>query len=153
METTAGVVVFTQDDLNTAVENARTMAKTVAVNGVLDNVLVTLRSEVTGDSMEREYATDIYNRIAVMSGGSEIETIGGLYTVEVTYDHEVIYTANGVEANDEDDACEKVSEGISVDEVTLNFVISYEGDAEQVEVAYDRAYRIAESLEFNATEE
>lgn len=153
METTAGVVVFTQDDLNSAVENARTSAQSRAVNGVLENVLLTFREEVAGENLERDYATALYNTIAEKSGGSTVESIGGLYTVEVTYDHEVIYTANGVEARDEDDACEQVSENISVDDVTLSFVISYNGDYETVETSYDRAYRIQESLEFNATEE
>ena len=153
METPSGVIVFTQDELNTATEQARTMAKTIATNAVLDNVLTTFRSEVVGDNLERDYATSLYNQIAVKSGGTEIETIGGLYTVEVTYDSDVIYTVNGVEADNEDDACEQVSENISIDDVTLNFVISYDTDAEQVEVMYDRAYRIQESLEFSASEE
>lgn len=153
METTQGVVVFTQDDLNNAVANARTIVKDGTVASVCEDVKVIFRGEVTEGNMERDYATALYNTIAEKVGGSTVNSIGGLYTVEISHDGEIVMTVNDVEADDEDEACETVSEGISVDDVTLSFVISYNGDYETVETSYDRAYRIQENLDLSATEQ
>lgn len=153
METANGVIVFTQDDLNNAVANAKTIVKQGVVDSVCSDVKTTFRDEVREGNMERDYATALYNTIAEKVGGVTVESIGGLYTVEVSYEGDVIMSVEGVEASDEDDATEQVSEGISVDDVTIHFTVSYNGDYETVEASYDRAYRIQDSLDFSATEE
>lgn len=153
METTAGVVVFTQDDLNNAVANAKTMGKQATIDSVCSDIKDIFRSEVVESNMERDYATGLYNTIASKVGGVTINSIGGLYTVEIFYDSNLIMTVEDIEADDEDEACDTVRDGISIDDVTLSFTISHNGDYEQVETSYDRAYRIESELEINATEQ
>jgi len=60
---------------------------------------------------------------------------------------------NDIEASDEDEACDKAKDGISVDDVAISFTLSYEGEYEQVETSYDRAYTIEENLDYSATEQ
>lgn len=153
METAQGVVVYTQDDLNNAVANAKTMGKQATIDSVCSDVKDIFRGEVTQSNMERDYATTLYNTIAEKVGGSTVSSIGGLYTVEITYDSDVIMVVNDIEADDEDEACDTVRDGVSVDDVALSFTISYNGDYEQVETSYDRAYRIETELDFSATEQ
>lgn len=153
METTSGVVVFTQDDLNNAVANAKAIVKDGTVASVCSDVKDIFRSEVTEGNMERDYATTLYNTIAEKVGGSTVTSIGGLYTVEVSYDNDVVMVINDIEADNEDEACDSVREGISVDDVALSFTLSYNGEYEQVETSYDRAWTIESELDLSATEQ
>lgn len=153
METAQGVVVYTQDDLNNAVANAKTMGKQATIDSVCSDIKDIFRSEVVESNMERDYATGLYNTIASKVGGATVSSIGGLYTVEIFYDSNLIMTVEDIEADDEDEACETVRDGISIDDVVLSFTISHNGDYEQVETSYDRAYRIESELEISATEQ
>jgi len=153
METAQGVVVFTQDDLNNAVLNAKTMVKSAVISDVCSDIKDVFRSEVVESNMERDYATGLYNTIAEKIGGNTIASIGGVYSVEVSYDSTVVMVLNNIEADDEDEACDKARDGISVDDVSISFTLSYEGEYEQVETSYDRAYTIEDNLEYSATEE
>lgn len=153
METAQGVVVFTQDDLNNAVLNTKTMVKSAVILDVCSDIKDVFRSEVSESNMERDYATGLYNTIAEKIGGNTIESIGGVYSVEVTYDSTVVMVLNNIEADDEDEACDKARDGIEVDDVSISFTLCYEGEYEQVETSYDRAYTIQDNLEYSATEE
>lgn len=153
METAQGVVVYTQDDLNNAVANAKTMGTQATIDSVCSDIKSIFRSEVVESNMERDYATGLYNTIASKVGGATVNSIGGLYTVEIFYDSNLIMTVEDIEADDEDEACDTVRDGISIDDVVLSFTISHNGDYEQVETSYDRAYRIESELEISATEQ
>lgn len=156
METAQGVVVYTQDDLNNAKTNAELVSESMTITRLSINVKQVFIDEVREGNMERDYATALYNTIAEKVGRPEWETVssvGGIYTVEVTYEGDVIMTVNDIEANDEDEASEQVADSISVDDVMVTFTVSYDGNYETVEAPYDRAYRIQEQLEFNATEQ
>lgn len=153
METAQGVVVFTQDNLDNAVINAKTMAKSAVILDVCSDIKDVFRSEVVESNMERDYATGLYNTIAEKIGGNTISSIGGVYSVEVTYDNSVVMVLNDIEASDEDEACDKARDGISVDDASLSFTLSYESECEQVETSYSHDYTIVDRLEYSATEE
>lgn len=153
METTTGVIVFTQDDLNNAVANARTMVKSSIVDTIGGDIKTIFRGEVREGNMERDYATALYNTIAEKIGAATVTSIGGLYTVEVSYEGDVVMTIEDIEADNEDEATDKVSEDLEVDEVQISFVISHNGDYETVEAPYGSSYRIQEQLELSATEQ
>ena len=152
METASGMTVYTQDDIDNAVANATIRTKESTINSVCNDVKDIFKGEVRESNMERDYATALYNTIAQKVGGTTVTTIGATYTVEIVYEGETVMTLNGVEAEDEDDATEKVSNDISVDDVELRFTISYGSDYETVESPYD-SWDIITALEYNATEE
>jgi PDZ domain-containing secreted protein len=119
----------------------------------MSNTKEIFHAEVREGNMERDYATALYNTIAEKVGTSTVTSIGGLYTVEISYEGDVIMTLNDIEAESEDEACDKVSEDLSVDDVQITFTVSVNGDYETVEAPYDRSYRIQEQLEISATEQ
>lgn len=153
METATGVVVFTQDDLNNAVANARTMVKSAVVDTIGGDIKEIFRGEVREGNMERDYATALYNTIAEQIGATTVTSIGGLYTVEISYEGDVVMTVEDVEADTDDEACDRVSDELSVDEVQITFTVTVGSNYETVEAPYDRSYRIQEQLELSATEQ
>ena len=153
METAQGVIVFTQDDLDNAVANARSLVRNAIVDSFCGDVKEIFRGEVREGNMERDYATALYNTIAEKIGAATVNSIGGLYTVEVSYEGDVVMTIEDIEADNEDEATDKVSEDLEVDEVQMSFVLSHNGDYETVEAPYGSSYRIQEQLELSATEQ
>lgn len=152
METASGMTVYTQDDIDNAVANATIRTKEGTINSVCNDVKDIFKDEVRESNMARDYATALYNTIAQKVGGMEVTTIGATYTVEIVYDGETIMTLNGIEADDEDEATDTVSNEISVDDVELRFTISHDGNYETVESPFD-SWDIITALEYNAIEE
>lgn len=152
METASGMTVFTQDDLNANAEATRAQTRTATTEANMSAVREVLKDEVREDNLQRDYATSLYNTIAEKVGTPALSSIGATYQVEVIYEGDVIMTINGIEADDEDLACEAVSNDISVDDVELRFTISHGSDYETVEMPQD-SWDITQALDFNAIEE
>ena len=119
---------------------------------VQDGIKRAIRACVSDGTLTRDEALETYNKIAFYNGWAEIEAITSTYTVEVTYYSDVILTVEGVEADDEDSACNEVLENLEIDNVKRTFDVSYGDTYDSAEVwVYDNDF--TDGLSAQATEE
>ncbi len=115
-----------------------------------------LKDEVSEDNLDRDTATNIFNLIATKVGQSEISSIGGTYTVTVSVFGNDVLEVSSVEAESEDEACDKVTEDIDFSDSELSFNVSFghESNSGSVnEYDYDFADLLRDNMEVSATEE
>ena len=152
METTTGITVYTTDEYNNAVCNAKLEGIAVCNKNNSTSALDVFKSEVRDGSLGRDYASNLYNTIAEACGWETVSTIATTYTVEVIYANNVIGSFEGIEADSEDEAQDKVMDELEVDNPVLSFTVSFNGDSFQAEYEPD-TYDIQTELELSATEE
>lgn len=108
------------------------------VDTVQKNTLTALRGLVSNGTLTRYEAVDTYNAIADQNGWANVENITSTYTVEVCYQSDVVLTVEGVEADSEEEASNQVLENLEIDNIRLQFDISYGDYADQADVwVYD----------------
>lgn len=151
METEGGMTVYTVTEMEALTSRAKDRAVDYYKDGLRESLLGIFKDEVRHGNMTREYATDLFNSIASANGLDTVDSINSTYTVFVTYFNEEVLEVPNVEANDEDDACEIVSNEIEVTDAKTVFHIRYGGDWNNAEVDYD-AYDVVNSLEYRAEE-
>lgn len=151
METEGGMTVYTVAEMEVMTQRAKDRAVDYYKDSLRDSILAIFKDEVRNNNMTREYATDLFNQIASANGFDSIAKIQSTYTVFVTYMNEEVLEIPNVEANDEDDACEIVSNEIEVTDAKTTFSISYGRESNDAEVDYDE-YDVTSSLEFRAEE-
>lgn len=149
VETTTGQVVYTQDELSASIEGARKSATDYAKKVCGESILEVLREEVRSGDLTTEYATELHNKIAVEVGFSEVSSIQQTYTVSVSYNNEEVALFTGIEADDEDDAVDKVSSDLEVDEVEISITLSFNGTTAGSTISGD-SYDILQNLELTA---
>jgi hypothetical protein len=153
-----GVALYTEEDMNEAREVQRTQFTTGTEYGIraTSNDLETkaiawFRSEILEGTMTKDDALGIYNGLAEALGWTTLDSITSKFTVCVNYNGTTIAEFSDVEADDADSAEDEVRGNLSVDDVELNFSISYGNDSarESVNVTYE----FDEEFEFEATEQ
>lgn len=87
------------------------------------------------DEVDEESLVSIYNTIAEACGWDTIETLTKMYSVSVCYMGHEIAIFTDVEAESDDEACDKVLEDMDIDDVTISFDISYGNNSESGEVS------------------
>lgn len=95
-----------------------------AYRNIIKEVFV---SEVSEGNLDRDYATGLFNAIAEKAGQPTIESIGGVYKATVSVFGNTLFEVE-VEADDEDDARDKVTEDISFEDIELSFTARFNGE-------------------------
>lgn len=141
-----GVLFYTQEDVDTKVSeletasNMRVVRELAMLNDkISDGIVSVLKGEVVEGNMTLEYANELYDKFCDNVGLVRKE-ITNTYEVTVYYEGNEVGTFSGVEARDEDSACEEVENNLDVDGITLTFQFSYNGDTNYAEIersAYD----------------
>lgn len=149
VETPTGLTVYTDEMLAEAVRDSQTRAYNETKRVFAENTLQVLRGEARNGDITSDYATDLHNKLASAIGFDEVESIQSTYSVTVSYNGEEIATFTGIEADDEDDATDKVSNDLEVEEVEISITVNYDGNSESATVSGD-TYRTLEKLELTA---
>lgn len=152
METPTGLTVYTAEELSEAVTTSQVRTTEALKRTVGADVLDVLRDEVKSGDLTSDYATDLHNKLASRIGFNEVESIQQTYAVTVSYNGDEIATFTGIFADDEDDATDKVSNDLEVDEVEISITVSYDGNTETGTVSGD-TYRTLEKIELSAEAE
>lgn len=120
---------YTQEEVDAKVSEATTNALIIGArdtnrisNDLRDKAIEWFKSEVRGGSMVKEDALGIFNGLADALGWELLDNLTSTYSVTVTVEGRVIGTFEGVEADDEQDACDKVTEEL---EAEMTIEVSY----------------------------
>jgi len=113
-----------------------------------EGVLKIIKSEVREGSLDKEYAIELFNGIAMECGWETVDSINSLYTVEVSYNGSTIGVFEGIEAHDEADAEDTLSNDIEI-EGELSLTISHNGQTITGSAFID-GWNLADELVFNA---
>jgi hypothetical protein len=134
MFTLNDITYYEESDIATRVEEARQTGKewgwnTLRASNRAD-VLAIFKSEVSDGSMTEEDAVELFNKIAIACGWDTAEEsdLRTRFRAEVTLFGSTVMEIVDIEADDEDDAKQKVLDDISFDEVILKVSISSLGD-------------------------
>lgn len=152
METTTGITVYTVDEYNQAVYKANVEGIEFCKKNSSESALYVFKSQIRDGHLGREYATMLYNELAEACGWDSVSGIASTYSVDVIYNNDVIGTFEGIEADSEDEATDKVMDDLEVTDAVLSFTVSCGSDSLQGEI-YPDTYDIATDLELRATEE
>ena len=152
METTTGITVYTVEEYNNAIATAKLDGIAVAQKNNSLSTLDVFKGQVRDGSLGKDYATGLYNEIAEACGWDSVSSIASTYSVDVIYNHDVIGTFEGIEADSEDEATDLVMDGLEVDNAVLSFTVSYGNDSLNAEI-YPDTYDISTDIELRATEE
>jgi len=113
-----------------------------------EGVLKIIKSEVRGGSLDKDYAGELFNAIAMECGWETVTSITNTFTVEVSYNGSTIGVFEGIEANDEADAEDTLSNDIEI-EGELSLTLSHGGQTVTGSAFID-SWNIDEELVFNA---
>lgn len=144
--------LYTQEVMDANVQQTSLRNVTNRVTQISNAIAFVLRGQVTEGNLEREYANDLYTMMADEAGLPN-KTICGTYTVSVGYNGSTVATFRGIEANDEDDACDKVRDELEVDDPFVNITLGYDGNSEPAEISLSWGYDLDLSFDFEAEEE
>ena len=152
METTTGITVYTKEEYDNAIVKANIEGIEFCKKNNAESALDVFKSQVRDGSLGRDYATGLYNEIAEACDWATVSSIASTYSVDVIYANETIGTFEGIEADSEDEAQDKVMDELEVDNAVLSFTVSYGNDSLQAEI-YPDTYDISSDIELRATEE
>ena len=151
-ETTTAITVYTVDEYESAIANAKLRGMEITQNNNSASTLEVFKGQIRDGSLGRDYATGLYNEIAEACAWDTVSSIASTYSVDVIYNNDVIGTFSGIEADSEDEAQDKVMDELEVTDAVLSFTVSCGNDSLQAET-YPDTYDIATDLELRATEE
>jgi hypothetical protein len=152
METTTGTLVYTAEELQRAIESVQADTRISQSRIIGVEIFNIFKREVIEGNLDHDYALGLYNEIAQMCGFDEVDAIRRTYSATVSYQGEVVLELTSIEANDEDDAKDKIESDLTVEEATLSFTVSYGMDSQSADVAYSDSDILAE-LEVEVEEE
>lgn len=148
-----GVLFYTQDELNAEVTNATGIATRRESNRIYENTLGAMQRMTREGEIDDESATSIYNEIAELNGWATVTTLCPKWTVQVQLFNETVGEFTDIEANDEDEACDKVRENIEIDDFTICVSLSYGDESIEGEVHGSYRFDINDNLDFYAEEQ
>ena len=129
-------LLYTEAEMEQARETQRTQFNVgveygarATGNDLNAKALAWFKSEVVSGYIDKNVAVDIYNGLAEALGWATVTSIGSNYTVKVSIMGTDVFEITGVEADDEDEACDKVMDDLDFDDIELNFTISSNGDS------------------------
>jgi hypothetical protein len=152
VETTTGITVYTKEEYDSAIVKANIEGIEFCKKNNGESALYVFKSQIRDGHLGREYATMLYNELAEACGWDSVSGIASTYSVDVIYNNDVIGTFEGIEADSEDEASDKVMDDLEVTDAVLSFTVSCGSDSLQGEI-YPDTYDIATDLELRATEE
>ena len=154
-----GVVIYTEEDMQALRSELISVGaqkyedgKGVMHRRLRGEALDFFKYEVREGNMTKEDALSIFNGLAGALGWAQVETIATLFTVTVDYNGETIAEFSDIEADDEDSAVEEVEGNLEVEDVEVNFTVSYNGDTHTNSVNYTYEFDAGE-LQYTATEQ
>ena len=151
-----GISLYSEEEYQSVATQQFNVGVEYATNGVTNRLrnsaIEWFKSEVRSGSMIKEDAEGIFNGLAEALGWDTVTSLSTLYVVTVDYNGNTIAEFSGVEADDEDDAVNKVEGDLEVDDVEISFILSYNGDScrESVNMTYEFD---SSELEFSAVEQ
>jgi len=114
---------------------------TARVEGQIQDSLITVfKREIGHGNMSKDYAVELYNKIADENRWTHVSQIAVTYNVTVTLFGDSILFVENVEADSEDDACDKVTEEIDFSDIEVNFTVSALGEDASATVTDDSYY-------------
>lgn len=114
---------------------------TARVEGQIQDSLITVfKREIGHGNMSKDYAVELYNKIADENRWTHVSQIAVTYNVTVTLFGDSILFVENIEANDEDDACDKVTEDLDFSDIEVNFTVSALGEDASATVTDDSYY-------------
>jgi hypothetical protein len=130
--TPEGINLYGETDvqpmIDTAVAEARLdqINKTqVSVNNTISSkVMNVILEEVKNDVFSKDYGTELYNKIANACNWDEITNILPTYSASVEFNGQSILEISDIEADDEDDAQQKVWDSLSIDDINISFSVT-----------------------------
>lgn len=153
-----GVELYTEEDMNVAREAQRTqfVAGTeygvrATSNDLRDKAVEWFRGEVREGNMVQEDALGIYNGLAEALGWVTLDSLTMLYSVTVSYNGMNIAEFEDVEADDASSAEDEVRSNMNIDDVEVNFTLSY-GDHSH-DGSVNMTYEWEDDFEFSASEQ
>ena len=158
---TEGQTLYTTEEVD-ALKEAHKMeildtssrSATNTSNSLRQRALEWFKSEIRGGSMAKEDALGIFNGLADALGWDTVDNLSSLFTVSVRYQGDLVAVFEDIEADDDDSACEEVSDNLTIDEVTITFDLEYNGSTQSAEArlsTYD--FDPTSDLEFSAEEQ
>jgi hypothetical protein len=153
-----GVTLYTQEDidsLNTRINEqfkaGVDYATRAVTNSLQDKAINWFRSEVRNGSMAQDDALGIYNGLAEALGWDTLDSLTIKYTVSVMFQGNTVAEFEDVEAEDSSSAEDEVRGNLEVEDVEINFVLSYNGNTarESANITWD----FDEEFEFEAVEQ
>jgi hypothetical protein len=114
---------------------------TARVEGQIQDSLITVfKREIGHGNMSKDYAVELYNKIADENRWTHVSQIAVTYNVTVTLFGDSILFVENVEAESEEDACDKVTEEIDFSDIEVNFTVSALGEDASATVTDDSYY-------------
>lgn len=122
---------FTQEEVDSKINFALETAQVEATrsfnrhsNNLRNSALDWFKSEAKNGTMTREDATDIFNGLASALGWETVDSIQATYAVTVSVNGIEVGVFEGIEADDEDNACDLVIQEV---EAEATFNLDYSG--------------------------
>jgi hypothetical protein len=157
-----GVAVYTQEDVDALNAQASTTAQSQfeagtqygvrCTNNDLNTKALAYFREVAQGATDRDELVELYNGLASALGWDKVSSLGLMFTVTVDYNGTTIATFEDVEADDASSAEDLVQSDMEIEDVEINFTISYNGDT-QTETANLTYEFDAYELSFNADQQ
>ena len=157
-----GVAVYTQEDIDALNAQASTTAQSQFEAGTQYGIRCTKNDintkalayfrEVAQGATDRDEVVETYNGLAEVMGWDTVKSLGYMFTVEVDYNGTTIATFEDVEADDASQAEDYVQSDMEIEDVEINFTLSYNGDT-QTETANLTYEFDGYELSFNATQQ
>ena len=135
MFTLNDITYYEESDLAERISSERSTASEWAVNSLrADNrhdTLAIFKSEVSAGSMTEEDALELFNKIAIACGWdtAEVSDLQTRFRAEVSLLGETVLELDDIEADDEDDARQKVLDDISFDNIEVRGDLTTLGDS------------------------
>jgi hypothetical protein len=153
-----GVSLYTEEDMSEARETQRTQFTAgtqygirSTTNDLRDRAITWFRNEVLEGNMTRESALNIFNGLASALDWNSVHTLSNLYTVTVSYNGTIVAEFEDVEADDASSAEDEVSSNMEVEDVEVNFALSYNDHTIRGEA--NMTYDWSDDFEYDATEQ
>lgn len=125
-----------------------------AIQSVLKTLNDSLSVSVRAGEVENDYAVDLYNTVASSVSQPRITSFKATYTVTVSVFGSTILEISDVEADDEDEACEKVADNLTVESLDVNFALDslgFMGYGSANDYDFDFSSIILDNIECEAT--
>ena len=149
-----GVLFYTQEEMDakTSDHTIKLVRELALQNDKTSNgIIEVLKSEIREGNIEKDYANALYREFCDNVGlvHKEITTT---YTVTVSYQGTEVAKFGGVEASDEDDACDNVRDNMGTDDIEVTMTLSFNDDTEYGSVSLS-SYELELDFDYEAEEE
>ena len=129
------VTYYEEADVNARIAEARTTVEEWAYNTLRASnrvdTLAVFKQEVLDGTMTDESAVELFNKVAIACGWetAEVSDMQTRFRAEVSLLGEVVLELDDIEADDEDDAKQKVLDDISFDNIEVRGDLTVLGDS------------------------